>query len=155
MVDRPDHGAVRVVRLAEREPEVVGALGSGGLGVAQSRAEHGDDANPSRLECTDGQRRFDALAAIFLRAASTPADGQQPEPLVNLVIDTVTLERLLNDDEHVSPRPDDPRWWRSPTTDGTPVPPDDVIDAMIWGRVRRIVIDTADGAVIDVGRRGR
>ena len=74
------------------------------------------------------------------------------------MIDTVTLERLLNNDDPAGaprPRPDDPRWWRSETTDGTPVPPDDIIDMTIWGRVRRIVIDTADGTILDVGRRRR
>jgi Arc/MetJ family transcription regulator len=123
-------------------------------------AEHGNNAAPGNLPRTDPQRRFDALAAIFLRAATAPPDGQQPEPLVNLVIDTITLERLLHpndagDGGSGGQRPDDPRWWRSETTDGTPVPPDDVIAAMIWGRVRRVVIDTTDGTILDVGRRRR
>jgi len=125
-------------------------------------AEHGDAANPSLLGRTDPQRRFDALAAIFMSAASTPADAQRPEPFVNLIVDTVTLERLLSDDDDddhdstaTAPRPNDPRWWRSETTDGQPVPPEDIINAMIWGAVRRVVIDRRDGTVLDVGRRRR
>jgi hypothetical protein len=123
-------------------------------------AVHGSDAAPSLLDRTDAQRRFDALAAIFRDAASTPADAQRPEPLVNIVIDTVTLERLLthcedNDNRADDARSGDPRWWRSETGDGQLVAPEDAIAAMIWGKVRRIVIDQRDGTVLDVGRRRR
>ena len=59
---------------------------------ADLRARVGDDASVSMLERTATQRRADAIHAIFMAAASTPADAQRPEPVVNIVVDQRTFE---------------------------------------------------------------
>ncbi|HWM21382.1 MAG TPA: HNH endonuclease signature motif containing protein, partial [Ilumatobacteraceae bacterium] len=43
---------------------------------------------------------------------------------------------------------------RCETVSGIPIPPSDVVAAMIWGQVRRVVVDSA-GVVINMGRRRR
>ena len=50
--------------------------------------------------------------------------------------------------------PADPRQRRCETVAGIPIPPSDVVAAMIWGQVRRVVVDSA-GVVINMGRRQR
>ena len=57
-------------------------------------ARFGDAACYSLMPRSDAQRRFDALYAIFERAAATAPDATAAVPLVNLVIDVPTLERL-------------------------------------------------------------
>jgi hypothetical protein len=114
-------------------------------------ARHGDGACYALMPRSDAQRRFDALYAIFERAAATAPDAKGAVPLVNLVCDVATLERYLAGDLAV---PADPRQRRCETAGGIPVPPGDVIAAMIWGQVRRVVVDSA-GVVINMGRRRR
>src|SRR3954468_514477 len=58
------------------------------------RAEHGDDADQFPLPRTDGQRRFDAVVAIFERAY-VAADGKAPDPVINIICDQRTLYDLL------------------------------------------------------------
>jgi hypothetical protein len=74
-------------------------------------------------------------------------------PLVNFVLDVPTLKAYL-DGTGESAVPADPRQRRSETTVGTPVPPSDIVAAMMWGQVRRVVVDSA-GVVINMGRRQR
>jgi hypothetical protein len=102
---------------------------------------------------SDAQRRFDALYAIFERAAATALDATAAVPLVNLVCDVPTIKAYL-DGTGDPAAPVDPRLRRCETTAGIPVPPSDVITAMIWGQVRRVVVDSA-GVVINMGRRRR
>ena len=45
---------------------------------------------------TDAQRRFDAMYAIFERAATADPGAKAAIPLVNLVIDVPTLEAYLD-----------------------------------------------------------
>ena len=56
------------------------------------RARYGEDACPAMLERTAPQRRFDALSAVFNRAAATTPDARPPEPVVNIVVDQLTWE---------------------------------------------------------------
>ena len=70
---------------------------------------------------SDAQRRFDAMYAIFERAASDRPDATAAIPLVNLVIDIPTLERLLNRTS-VLDAPADPRQRRSETAGWDPGP---------------------------------
>ena len=56
------------------------------------RARLGDDACPGMLERTEAQRRADALAAIFQRAAAADPAAKDPEPVVNIVIDQAVYE---------------------------------------------------------------
>ncbi|HWM22515.1 MAG TPA: hypothetical protein VNO51_22680, partial [Ilumatobacteraceae bacterium] len=114
---------------------------------------HGDNACYSLMPRSDAQRRFDAMYAIFERAAATAPDATGAVPLVNLVLDVPTLERYLTATGDTTV-PDDPRQRRCETVSGIPVPPSDVVAAMIWGQVRRVVVDSA-GVVINMGRRRR
>ena len=59
------------------------------------RAEFGDDALSHPLPRTGEQRRFDALHQIFMAWATVPADGQTPEPLVNIIFDHITFGHAL------------------------------------------------------------
>jgi hypothetical protein len=59
------------------------------------RDRFGDAASPNLLERTAGQRRFDALQAIFVAAAGADGTPGRSRPLVNLVVDADTFERQL------------------------------------------------------------
>ena len=48
------------------------------------RAEHGEHADEFPLPRTDGQRRFDAMVAIFEQAYAATGDGKLPDPVVNI-----------------------------------------------------------------------
>ncbi len=126
--------------------------------VAERTELHGADAPASLLPRTDAQRRFDALQEIFRRAASTPAGGRAPEPVVNILVDQHTHEILLAR-HRLIPFPDDLTpadldRMRCETDSGIPIPPEAVFQAMMQGYVRRIVVDR-DGVVIDMGRERR
>ena len=107
---------------------------------------------------TNAQRRFDALYAIFRKAATEDAAaGRSPVPLVNIVIDLTTFEEELARMNGVDvPRADPATVMsrRCETMSGIPLDPADVVTAALIGRVRRVVFDTS-GRVIDLGRRSR
>ena len=110
------------------------------------------------LPRTDDQRRFDALHAIFLAAASTPAGAQRPEPSVHLAIDMATwMEHLAwQGMSELQPGyvPPDPLTRWCVTSNGVVVHPADVFTAAIIGTTRRIVFDNI-GVPIDLGRSSR
>ena len=123
----------------------------------ECKARYGDDAAVDLLARTARQRRFDALHALFLAAASTPPGAQAPEPVVNIVIDQTTFETALAaaiGDEPltapVPPAPPDPTRQRCETLDGALLDPLDVLAAAVVGHVRRVVYDTAS-TTIDLG----
>ena len=94
------------------------------------------------------------MYAIFERAATIDPDAKAAVPLVNFVIDVPTLERYLagtGDADRC--RPIRVNGVAKPSS-GIPIPPSDVVAAMIWGQVRRVVVDSA-GVVINMGRRQR
>jgi hypothetical protein len=126
--------------------------------VAARTAEHGPDAPASMLPRTDAQRRFDALASIFRKAASTPADARPPEPVVNIICDQLTFEQILARHRLIDPPSDledlGPTLRRCETDTGIPVPGDDVLRAALTGHIRRIVFDR-NGVITNVGRRRR
>lgn len=126
--------------------------------VAARSAEFGPDAPASRLPRTDAQRRFDALAAIFRAAATAPADGIAPTPVVNLLVGEQTFERLVQwrlTGEDCGPgESTDLDLERMETDTGVAIAPVDVARAAIIGHVRRVVVDSA-GVVIDAGRKRR
>jgi hypothetical protein len=119
----------------------------------ENRRLHGEDATVATLPRSAAQRRFDALAQIFSRAASDRVAGTAAEPLVNLVIDLHTYEQMiagtLSQDA-----PLDPRSRPCQSMSGTPVPASDVVAASMWGQIRRVVVDSA-GVVVDMGRKRR
>jgi hypothetical protein len=121
------------------------------------RATHGDAACPGMLARTEAQRRADALAAIFERAASVDPAAKSPEPVVNIVVEQAVYEAQLAaivDDRRAVFDASDLAHQRCRTTGGVPVDPADAVVASIIGQVRRVVID-ANGVIIDLGRRSR
>ena len=119
-------------------------------------AHWGARMNPQLLERTSGQRRFDALLAVFTAAAASGVVGQFA-PLVNLVVDQATFEHHLatllgGDREPLDPATVDQR--RCETASGHRIDPADMLAAALCGRIRRVVFDAA-GVVIDLGRRSR
>ncbi len=110
---------------------------------------------------TGAQRRFDAVAEIFRRAANAPdRSGKRANITVNLIVDEHTYTEALVAhglapasalDDVVDPGP---AHRRCETSAGTPVHPDDVLAATIHGHIRRVVLDGA-GVVTNMGRRRR
>ena len=134
---------------------------------ATRRNEHGDDALNHPLPRTGDQRKFDALHHIFMAWATVPADGVTPVPLVNIVFDHISagnalFEHGLVKDPNVFGLPDnvftaaatDISKQRCQTSTGTSVHSDVALQALIVGRLRRVVVD-ADSVVIDLGRTQR
>lgn len=128
------------------------------------RAEFDDDALKQPLPRTAGQRRFDALVAIFDAAIAAPAGGVAPEPVVNIIGDASTISTLfanhgLMDDARVDldDLPTDPvdlLTRRCETSTGMVLHPELLLRALLTGQVRRLVVDS-DGVVTDLGRRQR
>ncbi len=131
------------------------------------RSEFGDEALAHPLPRTAQQRKFAALHQVFMAWAAVPADAKTPEPLVDFVIDHVTAGKVLaahglvDDPDLFGIGPDafaaaerDLLARRCHSTKGTPVHPDVVLNAMIAGRIRRVVVD-ADSVVVDMGRTSR
>lgn len=131
------------------------------------RAEFGDDALSHPLPRTAEHRRFDALHQVFMAWATVPADGQIPEPLVNIIFDHVSFGHALVDhgladtpnlfelpDDTFAETETDVERRRCHTSTGTNIHPDTALRALISGRIRRVVVDTA-GVVIDMGRTQR
>jgi len=122
------------------------------------RALHGDAMTADLLERTTSQREFDALHAIFLAATRQPANGAEPSvsvPTVNIIVDEQTWSDHL---AHAGGAPHDTgptgTEQRCETDRGLPIDPRDAVAAILTGRIRRVVYDSA-GVVIDLGRTQR
>jgi hypothetical protein len=123
----------------------------------QLRARHGDDASPAMLERNEGQRRADALAAIFRRAAAVDPAAKDPEPVVNIIIDQAVYEAELAAMAGGGAGlfdPADLAHQRCRTTTGVALDPADAGTASLVGQVRRVVID-GHGRIINLGHRSR
>ena len=142
------------------------------------RAEHGERADEMPLPRTDGQRRFDAMVAIFERAYAATGDAKLPDPVVNIVCDQRTMHDLLaragialaggeviDLDELTKQQIDsvlaefvsDPTsilTRRCETSSGQQIAPQLLIRALLTAQVRRVVLD-AKSTVIDFGERKR
>jgi hypothetical protein len=131
---------------------------------AAAIAENGPEASPEQFPRTPGQRRMDAILAVFRAAASTPAEAQNPEPIVHVIIDAETLEeelvRIAGDPGLRQPAEDRRRLDELAegrvcrTLSGRPLHPSDAVAALLVGHVRRVVVD-ASSNVIDLGRKRR
>jgi PAS domain-containing protein len=120
------------------------------------KAKWGERMNPSLLDRTAAQRRFDALLAVFTAAAASGVVGRF-DPLVNIIVDQATLQHHLARMAGADPEPLDPATVderRCETSTGHQIDPADMLAAALTGHVRRVVFDTA-GVVIDLGRRAR
>ncbi|MBI5090774.1 MAG: HNH endonuclease [Actinobacteria bacterium] len=117
---------------------------------AACKAQHGDQACPALMPRTDRQRRYDALMELL---------GARTDAVVNYMVDARTFDRTaaslfgaaVTDD---AAGPDDLRRWCSRTTDGTFVPPAEIVLAAIRGRIRVVVTDDR-GVVLHMGRLRR
>jgi len=124
---------------------------------AEAKDVHGSEATADHLPRTPAQRRFDALLAIFRRAATSDPGGTSSLIVTNVVIDQEMFERqLLKLAGGTSAQTIDPF---SPahlccTIDGLPLDPTEVAAAALVGHVRRVVVGS-DSVVIDLGRRQR
>jgi Domain of unknown function (DUF222) len=121
------------------------------------RAAYGDDVCPGMLERTEGQRRADALAAIFQRAAAKDPAAKDSEPVVNILVDQAVYEAQLQAMITGEPVPFDAAdldHQRCSTTTGVDLDPADAVAASLVGHVRRVVLD-AQGRIIDLGHRSR
>ncbi len=142
-------------------------------------AEHGDDADQHPLRRSAGQRRFDAVVAIFESAASSPVGARAPIPDVGILIDDSTLDDTfaraaitlptgdqIDADEFADPHmldalvdalAADPAAFlsrRCETTSGAKIHPIVALQAALTGHIRRVVVDST-GTVIDYGTRQR
>jgi hypothetical protein len=122
----------------------------------EAKQRLGTQPRLEQLERSAGQRRADALLAIFRRAASTPADARSPEPLVNIVMTQEAFEaelaRLAGGQPSVDPSDVDAH--RCHTDLGERIPTSEALQAALLGYVRRVVVDSHSN-VIDLGRRRR
>jgi len=121
---------------------------------ADARRRLGELATEDDLARTPRQRRADALAEIFRRAAGS---RRAAVPLVNVIVDQETFEREVARAAGAWVDPESPDRIddrRCQTQDGTPVQPSEALAAALVGHVRRVVID-AQSNVIDLGRRRR
>ena len=120
-------------------------------------AKWGQQMNPTLLDRTGAQRRFDALLAIFNAAATASGFTGTSDPLVNILIDQITFEHHLTKMSGTDTEPPDPATVndrRCETSTGHQVDPNDVIAAALIGHDRRVVLHST-GVVIDMGRRSR
>jgi len=122
--------------------------------VAEREARYGDDAELHPLERDARQRRYDALYAIFLKAAAT-TDTTNRLPLVTIHCTQHVLEDAIRT-YFGRPTLNDPseRMRLCETDSGAPVDLYDLAVAALIGQVQRIVSDP-NGRPIHLGRRSR
>jgi hypothetical protein len=119
----------------------------------EARQRLGDKASITDMCRTEPQRRADALLAMA-RTAAQPgagAGGGRSGVTVNMLIDNETFEATIKSE------PIEPDRWRDVvcrTDTGRRLHPDDVVNTALWGKIRRVVYDSA-GVIIDLGRRSR
>jgi len=112
-------------------------------------AEHGDHASVVFMPRTPGQRRSDALSAIFQAAASSAPRARAPRPVLNVFVDHHTFvdllaeadllpERFVDPYENVDP-PTTAR--RCDTEHGDPINPRTAAQIAIDGLVRFVIVN--------------
>jgi Domain of unknown function (DUF222) len=114
-----------------------------------AKAEHGDVVTPADMARTEAQRRADAFYAIFVNAASTPADAQRPEPLVTIIMSEDAYRAGLADiaGEEVVFDPKRYRRWQCETLGGTTLTPGAALAAAMAGHIRRVVIGAPEASI--------
>jgi Domain of unknown function (DUF222) len=114
-----------------------------------AKAEHGDNATPADLARTEAQRRADAFYAIFVNAASTPADAQKPEPLVTIIMSEDAYQAGLADiaGQEVVFDPKRYRRWQCETLDGTTLTPGAALAAAMAGHIQRVVTGAPEASI--------
>lgn len=149
--------------------------------VAARRAEHGDQADAHPLARTDAQRRFDAFVTIFDTAnAHADAPGKPVDVCANVLVDQNTLHEAFAQAAIMLPNgnvfdPDDPEFGRRQrealiaefaadpqafldrrcqTESGQPVHPGLLIQALLGGHIRKVIVDS-NREVVAVGSKQR
>lgn len=113
--------------------------------------------DPGIMQRSDAQRRADAIAKIFERAAGTLPGAAGTEPVVNIVISQDVFEEqvaAMATGRAPTFDADGVGEHCSMTTDGNHVDPADAVAAALIGRIRRVVLRD-DGVIINFGRRAR
>ena len=135
------------------------------------RKLYGNDALAQPMPRSADQRRFDAVHAIFMASVTAAADGKRPEPLVNIILDATTSLEVLarhgfldlttnnhdtNDHnrDHDDLAATDPTTRRCATSTGVALHPDIAMKAMLYGSIRRVIVDAHD-VIINMGRTQR
>ncbi len=128
-----------------------------------AKIQHGDQVSKALLARTDGQRRADALLAIFRTAAAAAPGTQWRRPVVNILVDQRTFE------DHLTLQGLFPEWYTNPfeqradpllrdrrceTTTGTLLTPAEVFQAALAGHIRYQIVNTV-GQVVRQGRKQR
>jgi len=123
--------------------------------LAERAERYGDSADQHPLARTARQRRYDALVAIFLKAAGT-TDPTTRVPLINIFCTETALQDAIRNHFHtIQPAAASPERLRlCETAGGAPVDSRDLVVAALIGQIRRVVVDSA-GRVIDLGRKSR
>ena len=111
---------------------------------ATARTEHGDQTCAKVLARTHQQRRFDALMAIIHTAAHhTPQLRRQP--LTNIIVDRQTAEDVATHACQGAAPPVDVATEllnrRCHTNTGQPVSRDQLLQALLHGSVRGVIVD--------------
>ena len=122
---------------------------------ADGVARYGQLMNPSRMERTPSQRRFDGLIAMSRAAAGSDEAGG--EVTVNIIVDQATFEHELARAAGADPEPLAPATVedrRCESDRGVVLHPGEVLAAAMVGHVRRMIL-APDGVVLDFGRRKR
>ncbi|MET0662604.1 MAG: DUF222 domain-containing protein [Ilumatobacteraceae bacterium] len=120
---------------------------------AEARERFGDgNFGPADLRRTDRQRGADALVAMAGAAAACPPNGMRPVPELNVLIDHRSLDALLRG-EQVPPSRFDDVVCR--TASGHDLDLTQAAGMVLWAAVRRVVVDTDKGHVINWGRKRR
>jgi hypothetical protein len=120
-----------------------------------ARILHGDNTNQTHLARTDRQRRADALVAMAMQAASTPANAQRPEPVVNIIMTNDAFEAAaaaFAGSTKVASDPASYATYRCETVNGGQVSPAEAFRLALLGHVRRVVLGAAEASV---SRRAR
>jgi hypothetical protein len=115
-----------------------------------ARAEYGDQTTSAHLARTERQRRADALIAMAEQAASTPADTNKPEPVVNIVMSSDAFETAMAAYANAATTRPDPQSfadYRCETVNGGPVRPAEAFRLALQGHVRRVVLGAAEASV--------
>ena len=121
----------------------------------QAKNEYGDAVTVDRLWRTPAQRRADALVEMAVRAATAPAGGKRPRPLVIIHTDIDTFTTALSKYFGVQgPAPVGGVERLCELDDGTVISPNQMIEQALAGHVRRLVFESP-GVILDYGRTQR
>ncbi len=120
---------------------------------ADAVARLGDgNVGPADLARTDRQRGADALVAMARAAAVCPPEGMRQVPELNVLIDHRSLDAILAGEPVPESRYRD---IVCRTHKGHQLDLSETAGMVLWAAVRRVIVDTDRGHVINYGRTQR